>query len=650
MEMKRGNGFSRRAFLAGCLFALGVAITEPYSLMMIQPYGMSADFIAGAAVVGLFLLALLINPILSLINRRLAFNSSELLLIYMMMLIASAIPSWGLMSILIPLISGVQYFATPENRWGELVLPHLKPWLTPDLNTATAFFEGTSAGAAAPWFGYLRPLAAWLLLLLLIYFVSICITVILRKQWVENEKLVFPLTILPLEMVRPSEGGGRVPPFFKNRLMWLGFAISFLILSLNGLHYYFPEVPAPVLLNSVRIFRNTMSLSFFLSFPVLGLAYLLNLDIAFSLWLFYLLGVLETGWLNIVGFSLPGPLDPFAEGSIMASFRAMGSMITLVFFGLYLARQHLANVLRKAFRNDPQVDDSDEILSYRTAILGLFIGSALILVWLTLHGLPLLPALVFLFAALVVLTGLSRIICQAGIGFARSINIPPVFTTYSLPSQAIGPAGYSLLGMQFSWSSDIRTTVMASTANSLKINETGRIRPRLLFLALLAALVLAYAGAAWMMLKVGFEHGAINSQQSWFFRGSMIRYNIGYITDKILHPPTRDIIMPRLGFTGVGMAAMGVLMFLRYRFLWWPIHYIGFPIANSYMMSHAWLSIFLAWLLKSIILRYAGPKVYQRSIPFFLGLVLGQLTAGGVWLIIDFITKTTGNKLPIGIG
>ncbi len=75
-------------------------------------------------------------------------------------------------------------------------------------------------------------------------------------------------------------------------------------------------------------------------------------------------------------------------------------------------------------------------------------------------------------------------------------------------------------------------------------------------------------------------------------------------------------------------------------------------LALAVMIFGNWkpLNIFLASLLKSIILRYAGPKVYQRSIPFFLGLVLGQLTAGGVWLVIDFITKTTGNKLPIGIG
>ena len=40
--------------------------------------------------------------------------------------------------------------------------------------------------------------------------------VILRKQWIERERLIFPLAQLPLEMTKKS--------FFKNKLMWLGFA------------------------------------------------------------------------------------------------------------------------------------------------------------------------------------------------------------------------------------------------------------------------------------------------------------------------------------------------------------------------------------------------------------------------------------------
>ena len=42
-----------------------------------------------------------------------------------------------------------------------------------------------------------------------------------------------------------------------------------------------------------------------------------------------------------------------------------------------MARRHLVQVCRKAFRGLPEVDDSDEILSYRTAVFGLIGTSSL---------------------------------------------------------------------------------------------------------------------------------------------------------------------------------------------------------------------------------------------------------------------------------
>lgn len=81
------------------------------------------------------------------------------------------------------------------------------------------------------------------------YFANVlCLASILRKQWVDNEKLTFPLVQLPLEFVEPPS----VPPirreagksgFFTNRLMWIGFGLVALVFTLNGLHGIYPVVP-----------------------------------------------------------------------------------------------------------------------------------------------------------------------------------------------------------------------------------------------------------------------------------------------------------------------------------------------------------------------------------------------------------------------
>ena len=42
-----------------------------------------------------------------------------------------------------------------------------------------------------------------------------------------------------------------------------------------------------------------------------------------------------------------------------------------------------------------------------------------------------------------------------------------------------------------------------------------------------------------------------------------------------------------------------------------------------------------------------GARTYERTKPFFLGLVMGQLVVGGVWLVIDSMTGTVGNVIPV---
>ena len=38
-----------------------------------------------------------------------------------MMMVSASIPTFGLVEHLLPMITGVFYYATPENDWGELI-------------------------------------------------------------------------------------------------------------------------------------------------------------------------------------------------------------------------------------------------------------------------------------------------------------------------------------------------------------------------------------------------------------------------------------------------------------------------------------------------------------------------------------------------
>ena len=46
-------------------------------------------------------------------------------------------------------------------------------------------------------------------------------------------------------------------------------------------------------------------------------------------------------------------------------------------------------------------------------------------------------------------------------------------------------------------------------------------------------------------------------------------------------------------------------------------------------------------------LRFGGAALYHKTVPFFLGIALGQIVVAGVWLIVDGFTGMVGNRLPV---
>ena len=110
------------------------------------------------------------------------------------------------------------------------------------------FFEGLPLGEPVPWAALLHawamPLAWWLTFIWTLYFVSFCMVVVMRKQWVERERLSFPLMQVPQALVEDLGGLARFPPLFRRRLFWAGAAIPFAIILWNVAGYFLHYLPA----------------------------------------------------------------------------------------------------------------------------------------------------------------------------------------------------------------------------------------------------------------------------------------------------------------------------------------------------------------------------------------------------------------------
>ena len=635
--------FSVRAIVTGSALTLCIALGAPYGNMVLRGSTMALDFSTPGAIFLFFALVGLLNPLAARLRPGWALGRRELLVVYVMMIVGSSICTMGLSEYLLPIITSFHYYATPANDWASLIQPHVPAWLAPqDPQAIKWFYEGAPRQRGVPWGAWALPLASWAVFIAALYLVMIATMVLAHCQWAENERLIYPLVQVPLEMVREDGDGGRVRPFFRSPVMWAGFAIPAIVSSIRGLHAYYAFIPDAPLVSYLQLFRNTVNLQFRLSFPMVGFSYLINLDIAFSLWFFNLLSVAAKGTMRVLGISSTEVLGTYgAAHEPILAHQGTGAMVVLVLFGLWTGRRHLRQVLARAFRGDGDVDDSNEILSYRTAVF-LWIGGVLVMsFWLRAAGMPLWGALVLVLFALLIFVGVTRIVAEGGVAECTGPVVAGPGLVSAIGTTALGPSGLVTLVFSYVWAGDIRTFVMASCAHGLKLGEHMGRRLRPLFWVILLAAALSLVASIAMILHLSYRYGGINLQ-AWFFgNGSMTPFN--FAAHKLNNPAP-----PHLGgwlHTGLGAGIMALLMLARQHLLWWPLHPLGYPIAAIWAMNQIWFSIFVAWLIKLVVMKYGGPRLFRATRPFFLGLIAGQFAAAGVWLIVDYFTGMTDNMV-----
>ncbi len=638
-----------RSVVAGVLLSLVISVGFTYTRVVLGKGSMSADYITAGAICILFVLMALVNPCMKLVRRDWGFARDELVVIYIMLIIASTIPTWGFSGLFVGTLPGVYYFATPENNWAGVLHPLIKSWMVPqDPKAIKDFYEGLPAGGSVPWGAWLGPLSIWVSFIIAIYLMMIAAMVLVRRQWVEHERLAFPLVQLPMEMTETGHIGDRVSPFLKNPVMWAGFAVPFILLSARGLHQYFPVVPEPDFYSVALLFRETTGLVFNLSFTVIGFAYLLSLQVAVGFWFFHLVTKCFMGWQMMTGYRLQGDIERYMEGTLLVAFMTTGAMFVLVLFGVWTARGHLREVWRKVVTGKG-VDDTDEVLSYRAAVAILVLCGAYTTVWLYLSGLPMAITVAFLLLTFAIFIFMARLVAEGGLGFMMPpMPAQPLIVNFAGTS-TVTQAGVFSLALSFTWAGYLRVLLMASAINAMKMAQGVGVLRRPLFWVILLAIIVSLVSSLTFLIWAAYEYGGVNLERSLFTwtPKSTFEFARYKIANPVSFSTTPDIIWPRALWTAIGGGLMAGLILLRHHFLWWPLHPLGFAVSASNISSLAWFSIFIGSVIKAIVLKYGGAKLYDAMRPFFLGLILGQIVCTGMWLIIDLIAGGTGNRVTV---
>ena len=572
----------------------------------------------------------IINAGLRRLRPALALARAELITIYAMLTVSVILSGMGMLQFLCTSMGAVPHFATPDNGWRDY-LGYVPSWIMPKLSAIDGFYKG---GQPIPWGAWALPILAWSGFLFAMLGCMFCINTIMLRQWMERERLSFPIVQLPLEMTEPTGS------FFRSKVMWIGFGVAAGLESMNSLAFLYPNVPYVRLTsydlrplftqppwNAIGYFPTTF-------YPLaIGLGFMLSVDVSFSLWFFYLVTKAENVLAAAIGWT-GGAGGVFSSPPYIGQ-QGVGAFIGIAIVAVYLARSHLRDVFAKAFRRDSRVDDSDQPLGYGTAVMGLAIGFLAMIVFCWWVGVSPFVAAAYLAVYLIFSAAIARLRAEAGPAWVMG----PYMNGLDTIVQPFGTRMFSKQNLialaYFHWFSiEMRCCPMPVQIESMKMAQTVRIRQRAMSAALLAAIVAGIAVGFWACLAVWYKFGAGTAKvEQW--RTSMGKAPFDIATNYMRNPSRFDSagILSML----FGVVVVFFLSAMRTRFIWFPFHPAGYVLANTGTMYWLWCPFLIAWLCKVIITRYAGIKGYRAALPFFLGLVLGDYISSGMWALAGSI-------------
>ena len=623
----------------------------------------------GAIAVLLFVL-LFLNPLLRLMSRRIALARNEILTVYISCLFSCLVPGHGSENFFVSNLIGPFYFAKAENKWLDFVnSTNLRPWFTPALQSGeyspsggaaneaiNGWYNGIRGSESIPWGVWLAPLLMWGSLIFALYMMFACLSVILRAQWSDREALAFPLLRLPTDLTEDVDRNDKYGVFgrtLRNPLLWIGVGIAVFIQLLNGLHNYIPSVPAFPLSIEGNFFSeapwNQIGWTPFRIWPiVIGITFLLTSEIAFSLWFFYWVFKFQ----NIFGYYSGFPADTLPNAisgnKAFASFQVVGAFLMYAFLILWTGREHYRHVARRAFGRGRKTDEErSEALSYPFAFWGFVLSFSFLVGWCVFAGInPILSVLMWLMY-LVIAIGLSRVVIEGGLLFVQQgwtplgaiAQLVGGAQSAILPTSSIVPASFVNASLMI----DLRGFILPSFIHSFKLAHDNKIKMKPLLALIMAVTLITLVMGIWMNVRLGYENGAL-TLESWFTQAGA-RKPAEDAAALLTGADPKQFGPANWFFLSLGGVLTFLMMLARSRFLWFPLHPIGYLVALSYPMAQLWFSILLGWLAKVSITRFGGSDTYRRTVPLFLGLALGDVLMMIVWLIIDGFFGKTGHML-----
>lgn len=529
---------------------------------------------------------------------------------------------------------------------------------------------------AIPWHLWITPMVMWGLLFLAIFLAFMCLAELLRRKWIEKENLAFPLVEVADHVLRHDASLETAedplnPPrrdSLVNPLLVVGTVLAFAYISLDALsHYGFVANADPTQATTFNVsgevlttdwLREMSKVFFVLSPVVLGIAFLISLQMSFSIWVLFfawtvVAALIQTSTQQKIQDSLftgwaGGKLWPFAMEQLVGAVVCYAAILMLKFF------------------RTPQVEAA-EVAEPKAGFVpgwlmkgGLVLLPVAILALLWDYGLtsPVLLVLVFVLATAQAIAG-ARVRAETGL---PTHHVSYEFTKLPVVLGITGLLGASVFGVYALIAWLPLTLVFRMLPQHLENIELAR-RHKLSYRVIGVAAVLGFVAAT--VVGMGFfihlshlwggPFWGADSPQSPKTQQIMqyALWNTHFRGAEVLGDP-QPVHWVRVWAMVAGAAIFGGLALLRGKLLRFPLHPVGYLVVLMSIYyewvspysppdypgrpseaSMLWGSVLAAWLIKTLLIKYGGMNMYKRAKPLFIGLVVGSVLAIFAWDMLD---------------
>lgn len=593
---------------------------------------LSTVFSLIVAPVGLLFVLLLANIPLRRFVPKLALSQADLIVIFSLTAIAAAMGSeYSFVG-----HSAIHQFPlqTDNALVRDKMLVHMPDWLVMHDKSLVEDMQGGGKGMAYAWSKlpiFFPRYCGWILLLSSFCMSMFCINSLMRQVWCQKERLTFPLIQLP---VAASENGG-AGAIWRNKALWIAFAVMFGIDMLNGFNFLYPNVPSmptKVLIDIGALFKeqpwSSLGYTPIAIFPFMAaIGFFMPNDMLISVIVFYLLRKATHVILASQGlpqglfsgtFAAPGPpyFDEQTWGAVLAVF------VTSIVF----AKVHLKQVWLDIWRG-AKPDDGG--IAHRWAFIGLIVSFVIAMSYGMIGGLS--PGFMALYVGsyLVFSIVLTRIRAQIGPPTHEFAFFGPnSFTTRFLGTKWLSDRQATWINQAYVAMNRIhRNHPMPYQLEAMKMGSLNQLNQRTIFVY--GALITIFA----LFVSYFFLH--VRTYRT----GEFDYWNIGLHYLNVMTSNKKGPDLVGITMTLFGFAVVMILDSIRFRFPAFPLHPAGYVLALNYGVDFYWFGLLLALIIKSFIQRYYGLRGYDKLRMVAFGILIGEYSAELIWMTMALITN-----------